>query len=74
VTETRTHNSINELTQRTIGQNPAISLSYDDAGNVIQDGDANGDHKYSWDYRNRLLTAQEKQDGNWVTVGSYKYH
>ncbi|MFW6119162.1 MAG: RHS repeat-associated core domain-containing protein [Planctomycetota bacterium] len=31
-TETRTHNSVNELTQRTVGQDPSVSLSYDDAG------------------------------------------
>jgi YD repeat-containing protein len=45
VAETRTHNSANELTSRTIGQNPQINLTYDDAGNLTQDGDSNGDHQ-----------------------------
>ncbi len=32
-----------------------------------------GDHKYSWDYRNRLIEVQEKQSGNWNTVAEYRY-
>jgi len=71
-TETRTHNSVNELTQRTIGQTQ-ISLSYDAAGNLIQDGDSNGDHKFTYDYRNRLVEVEEKQAGDWVTIAEYKY-
>ena len=43
-TATRVHNSVNELTARTIGQDPAISLTYDEAGNLSQDGSADGDH------------------------------
>ncbi len=73
VTETRTHNSINELTARTVGEDPQISLSYDAAGNLTQDGDSNGDHKYAWDYRNRLIEVEEKQSGNWNTTAEYKY-
>lgn len=42
-TETRSHNSVNELTSRTIGQDPQISLTYDDAGNLTADGSENGD-------------------------------
>ncbi len=72
-TETRTHNDVNALTGRTIGEGDPISLSYDAAGNVTQDGDSNGDHKYTWDYRNRLIEVEEKQSGNWNTVGEYKY-
>ncbi len=72
-TETRTHNTVNELTARTIGEDAPISLTYDAAGNVTQDGDSNGDHKYTWDYRNRLIEVEEKQSGNWNTVGEYKY-
>jgi RHS repeat-associated protein len=72
-TETRVHNSVNELTSRTIGQDPVISLTYDDAGNLIQDGSADGDHKYVWDYRNRLLEVEERQSGTWNTVGEYRY-
>ena len=30
--ETRVHNSVNELTARTVGEDPQISLTYDDAG------------------------------------------
>lgn len=73
VTESRVHNSVIELTQRTIGQGGAIDLTYDDAGNLTQDGSANGDHQYMWDYRNRLIQAKEKQDGNWNAVGACKY-
>ena len=73
VTESRVHDSVNELTQRTIGQGGAIDLTYDDAGNLTQDGSSNGDHQYVWDYRNRLIQAKEKQSGDWNTVGTYKY-
>ena len=73
VSETRVHNSVNELTARTVGQDPQISLSYDDAGNLTQDGSADSDNQYVWDYRNRLTVAKERQSGNWVTVGEYKY-
>jgi len=72
-TETRTHNDVNELTDRTVGQDPQIDLTYDNAGNLIQDGDENGNHKYTWDYRNRLIEVQEKQSGNWNTLAEYKY-
>ena len=73
VTESRVHDSVNELTQRTIGQGGAIDLTYDDAGNLAQDGSSNGDHQYVWDYRNRLIQAKEKQSGDWNTVGTYRY-
>jgi YD repeat-containing protein len=70
VTEDRVHNSVNELTQRTIGQGSAIDLTYDDAGNLTQDESANGDHKYVWDYGNGLIEAKEKQAG----VGPHPVH
>ncbi len=73
VTETRVHNTVNELTSRTVGQDPQISLTYDDAGNLTQDGDCDGDHKYTWDYRNRLVEVKEKQAGQWVTIAECKY-
>ena len=73
VTETRTHNAANELTARTIGQNPQISLNYDDAGNLTQDGNSKGDHEYVYDYRNRLIEVKEKQSGNWTVIADYKY-
>jgi len=72
-TETRTHNTINELTARTVGEDPQISLLYGAAGNLTQDGDSDGDHKYAWDYRNRLIEVEEKQSGNWNTTAEYKY-
>ncbi|MFW6119164.1 MAG: hypothetical protein ACOC7S_02405, partial [Planctomycetota bacterium] len=72
-TESRTHNSVNELTQRTVGQDPSISLSYDAAGNLTQDGSSDGDHRYVWDYRNRLIEVKERQSGSWNTVAEYRY-
>ena len=58
--ETRTDNSTNELTARTIGQNPQINLTYDAGGNLTQDGNSNGDHQYVYDYRNRLIEVKER--------------
>jgi len=72
-TETRTHSDVNELTSYTPSGGSAISLTYDDAGNLTQDGDSDGDHKYTWDYRNRLIEVEEKQSGNWNTTAEYKY-
>ena len=45
VTEARTHNAVNELTARTVGQDPQVSLTYDDAGNLTQDGSAEEDYQ-----------------------------
>ncbi len=53
VAETRADNSVNELLSRTVGQEAQVSLSYDAAGNLVQDGDSDGDRRYLWDYRNR---------------------
>ncbi|MFO8007787.1 MAG: RHS repeat-associated core domain-containing protein [Candidatus Brocadiia bacterium] len=72
-TETRTHNSVNELTARTPSGGSQIDLTYDNAGNLTQDGDSDGDHKYTWDYRNRLIEVQEKQSGTWTTIAEYTY-
>ena len=57
----------------TIGEDPAISLSCDDAGNLSQDGSADGDHKYVYDYRNRLIGVQEYQTDTWNDTAEYKY-
>ena len=73
VAETETDNSINELRARTVDGDPQTSLSYDDAGDLTQDGSSDGDHQYVWDYRNRLIEAKERQSGNWNTVGAYRY-
>ena len=70
--ETLTHNDVNELTDRTIGESE-IDLTYDDAGNLIQDGDADGDHKYVYDFRNRLIEVEEYQTDTWNAVAEYKY-
>jgi len=89
-TETRTHNTVNELTARTVGQAPQISLTYDDAGepegrtgpmvasaplasHLSQDGSADGDHQYVWDYRNRLIEVKEYQTDTWNTTAEYRY-
>ena len=50
-----------------------VSLTYDDAGNLVQDGSSEGDHKYYYDYRNRLIEVQELQSSTWTTVAEYKY-
>jgi len=73
VTETRVHSDVNELTQRTVGEDPAITLSYDDAGNLSQDGSADGDHKCVYDYRNRLIGVQEYQTDTWNDTAEMKY-
>ena len=52
---------MNELTDYTTGGNPQVSLTYDDAGNLVQDGSSEGDHKYYYDDRNRLIKVEELQ-------------
>jgi YD repeat-containing protein len=64
---------VNELTQRTVGGDPSVSLSYDAAGNLTQDGSSDGDHKYVYDYKNRLIEVKEQETDTWVTVAEYKY-
>jgi RHS repeat-associated protein len=53
-TDARTHNAANEILTRTAG-NP----SYDDAGNLTDDGE---NYKYVYDYRNRLIELRRKSD------------
>jgi YD repeat-containing protein len=50
-----------------------IDLTYDDAGNLTQDGSADGDHKYYYDYRNRLVEVEEYQTDTWNTIAEMKY-
>jgi len=71
-TENRTHNDVNELTDRDIGETE-IDLTYDEAGNLAQDGAADGDHKYYYDYRNRLIEVEEYQTDTWNDTAEYKY-
>jgi len=59
-TESRTHNSVNELTVR-----GATSLTYDANGNLTDDGN----QKYIWDELNRLI--QVKDSGNSLIVDYY---
>ncbi len=66
-TENRTHNDVNELTDRTIGETE-IDLTYDAAGNLTQDGDTDGDHKFAYDYGNRLIEVEEYQTDTWNTI------
>ena len=47
-TEDRSHNQVNELTDRTPGGGTQIDLSYDDTGNLTQEGSSDGDYKYSY--------------------------
>ena len=39
----------------------------------MQDGSSEGDHKYYYDYRNRLIKVEELQSSTWTTVAEYKY-
>ena len=55
------HNSVNELTARTIGQGPQVSLTYDDAGNLYTTGTADGSLRMYYDYRNRLKWVERRQ-------------
>ena len=72
-TETRSHNSVNELTDRTPSGGSQIDLSYDDAGNLAQEGSSDGDYKYVYDYKNRIVEVKENQSGTWTTVAEYDY-
>jgi RHS repeat-associated protein len=73
VTETRTHNSVNELTQRTVGQDPSVSLAYDDAGNLYTTGTADGSLRMYYDYRNRLKWVERKESGEWESLDEYSF-
>jgi RHS repeat-associated protein len=62
VTQTRTHNAVNELTQI-----DATALTYDANGNLLNDGS----YSYSYDEENRLTAAVRVSDA--ATVGQYQY-
>ncbi len=55
-----------------------ISLTYDAAGSLTQDGSADRDHKYVCDYSNRLIKVEHSDDygegtPSWSTVVEYYY-
>ena len=62
VTESRTHNNMNEITKV-----DGVSYLYDDNGNLINDGT----NTYEYDYENRLVKVTEKLGG--IILGMYKY-
>jgi len=62
ITQTRVHNSTNELVE--INSTP---LTYDANGNVLNDGS----HTYAYDEENRL--AQITRDSDSAVVGQYRY-
>lgn len=62
VTENRTHNVMNEIIDI-----DGISNSYDNSGNLIDDGT----NTYEYDYENRLVKVTRKSDS--TVLGEYKY-
>jgi RHS repeat-associated protein len=67
IPETRTHNSVNEITTTTIDSNPPCSLSYDNNGNLTKDCV----YTYIYDEENRLMTVTRISDS--MMVGQYQY-
>ena len=68
-TDARTHNSANEITARTLGAT-GCTITYDVAGNLatFKETPASVTWTFTYDYRNRLLTAS---DGSLTTTYSY---
>jgi RHS repeat-associated protein len=67
ITESRTHNAVNEITTITIDGGPPCSLSYDNNGNLTTDCTYN----YRYDEENRLTTVIRISDS--AAVGQYQY-
>jgi RHS repeat-associated protein len=67
VPETRTHNTVNEITTDTIDGSPTTSLSYDNNGNLTTDSA----YTYAYDEENRLVAVTRNSDS--VVVGQYQY-
>ena len=65
--ETRSHSSINEIVTRFDPDGSATSLTYDDNGNLTDDGTV----EYRWDALNRLRSVVRKSDG--LTTVEYEY-
>ncbi|EQD37971.1 hypothetical protein B1A_17292, partial [mine drainage metagenome] len=71
-TDQRSHNNLNEITQRTLTGSGAITFQYDGAtgasnGNLANDGSL----KYQYDTLNRLITAYRVSDG--LIIANYVY-
>ncbi|HET7286958.1 MAG TPA: hypothetical protein VFI71_05785, partial [Pyrinomonadaceae bacterium] len=67
----RTHNEVNELTARDTDDNGSdnFTLSYDEAGNLIDDGE---NYKYVYDVFYRLRKVLDRSDDS--IVAEYKYN
>lgn len=52
-----TYDSLNRLASLTHGSTANYSYQYDNVGNIIQITDSEGQHAYTYDSRDRLLTA-----------------
>ena len=71
VTETRSHNAANEITNIQIGAGPIVAVSHDNTGNLVNDGKST----YSYDEENRLIQATRLSTlaGDPRVVGQYRY-
>jgi len=72
VTDQRNHNKLNEITQRTVGTNPAITFQYDGTtgasnGNLKNDGVIS----VSYDALNRPIQISRVSDG--LVIATYLY-
>ncbi|MDC0936556.1 Calx-beta domain-containing protein, partial [Pirellulales bacterium] len=65
--ETRDHSSNNEIVTQFDPTGAPTSLTYDDNGNLTDDGDV----EYQWDFLNRLRSVVRKSDG--LAVAEYDY-
>ncbi|MBL8695976.1 MAG: hypothetical protein JNJ88_17915, partial [Planctomycetes bacterium] len=65
--DTRAHNPVNEMTQRSWGGNN-YNATYDKNGNLTDDGK---DYKYEWDAFNRLVRVKNQSN---VLVEEYRYN
>jgi len=65
--DTRAHNPVNEMTQRSWGGN-TYNATYDKNGNLTDDGK---DYKYEWDAFNRLVRVKNQSN---VLVEEYRYN
>ena len=62
ITETRTHNAVNEITSI-----DAVPITHDDNGNMQEDQN----YRYAYDEENRLISVTQKIDN--LVVGQYQY-
>jgi RHS repeat-associated protein len=71
VTETRSHNAANEITNIQIGAGPIVAVTHENTGNLVNDGKST----YSYDEENRLIQATRLSTlaGDPRVVGQYRY-